>query len=75
MKQKIFSQFIFLNGKLYNIKTSKLFNLKDLLSFFSFNPNLIVLEYNGKICSPKNWSLIKLKFKDKIETITIVGGG
>lgn len=75
MKQKIFSQLVLLNGKLYNIKTYKLFNLKDLLSFFSFNPNLIVLEYNGKICSSKNWSLIKLKFKDKIETITIVGGG
>jgi sulfur carrier protein len=75
MKQKVFSQSVLLNGKLYTLKTYKLFNLDDLLSFFCFNPNLIVIEYNGKISSFKNWSLIKLKFKDKIETITIVGGG
>lgn len=75
MKQKVFSQSVLLNGKLYTLKTYKLFNLDDLLSFFCFNPNLIVIEYNGKISSFKNWSLVKLKFKDKIETITIVGGG
>lgn len=75
MKQKVFSQFILFNGQVYRIKTYKLFNIKNLLGFFYFNPNLIVLEYNGKVSNLKNWSLIKLKDKDKVETITIVGGG
>lgn len=75
MKQKVFSQFILFNGQVYHIKTYKLFNIKNLLSFFYFNPNLIVLEYNGKVSNLKNWPLIKLKDKDKVETITIVGGG
>ena len=35
----------------------------------------MVMEYNGKIIPPQNWSSITLKNFDKIELLTIVGGG
>jgi thiamine biosynthesis protein ThiS len=75
MKQKVFSLPIFLNGELYNLYTYKLFNLKELLSYFSYKQNLVIVEYNGKISSTKYWTLTKLTSLDKLETITIVGGG
>ena len=75
MKQKIFSQFILLHGEVYKLQTYQLFNLKNLLFYFCYNQNLVVLEYNAKIFPSKNWSIKKLKDSDKIETITIVGGG
>lgn len=75
MKQKIFSQPIFLNGEFYNLYTYKLFSLKNLLFYFSYKQNLVILEYNGKILSTRHWSLTKLNSFDKLETITIVGGG
>jgi thiamine biosynthesis protein ThiS len=75
MKQKIFLQDIFLNGEFYHLQSYQLLNLKNLLFYFSYKQNLIVLEYKGKILNKSHWSLIKLHSLDKLETITIVGGG
>jgi len=75
MKQNLFSQLIFFNGKLYKIRTYKLFTLTNLLTFFNLQKDSIVLEHNGKVLRTQDWSYQKLKAKDKIETITIVGGG
>jgi thiamine biosynthesis protein ThiS len=75
MKQKVFSQPIVLNGELYHLYTYKLWSLKDLLFYFSYKQNLVILEYNGKISSTRHWPLTKLNSLDKLETITIVGGG
>ena len=75
MKTKVFFISFFFNGELYNLQTYKLFNLKDLIRFFNYKENLVVLEYNGKILNPKNWLKIKLKNHDKLEILTIVGGG
>ena len=75
MKQNLFSQLILFNGKLYKLKTYKLFTLTNLLTFFNLQKDSIVLEHNGKVLSNEDWAFYKLKIKDKIETITIVGGG
>jgi len=75
MKQNLFSQLILFNGKLYNLKTYKLFTLTNLLTFFNLQKDSIVLEHNGKVLRTQDWAVYKLKTKDKIETITIVGGG
>lgn len=75
MKIKIFSIDFFFNGQPYTLKTYKLLTLQDLVKVFDYKKNIIVIEYNGKISHPKNWSFIKLKNMDKIEIITIVGGG
>jgi sulfur carrier protein len=45
----------------------------ELIQYFNYNTSLLVLEYN-LICN-KNWSNTFIKTNDKIEIVTIVGGG
>ena len=63
----------YLNGQKYSIKQS--ISLFDLVNYFNFNDSLLVLEYNNLICNKKNWKEIFIKDQDKIEIVTIVGGG
>lgn len=63
----------FLNGEEYCIHKS--INLYDLINYFSYNSSLLIIEYNNFICSKKEWNRIFIKNHDKIEIVTIVGGG
>ena len=65
--------FFTLNGHKY-FTTSKL-TLLDLIEYFNYNSSLLVLEYNNFICNKNNWNSIFIKNNDKIEIVTIVGGG
>ena len=49
--------------------------LFDLVTYFNYNKSLLVLEYNHLICNKKNWKQSFIKTGDKIEIVTIVGGG
>ena len=62
-----------LNGQQYY--TYKNINLFDLVNYFSYNDALLVLEYNNLICNKKKWKNICIQNQDKIEIVTIVGGG
>lgn len=62
-----------LNGQTY-ITDSK-FTLLELIEYFNYNSSLLVLEYNSLICKKKNWNKITIQNNDKIEIVTIVGGG
>lgn len=62
-----------LNGKFYC--TNDVINLSDLLLYFNYNESLLVLEYNSSICSKKLWNTVFIENNDKIEIVTIVGGG
>lgn len=62
-----------LNGEIYFTKQE--INLFDLLVYFNYNNTLLVLEYNKTICNKTNWNSIFLQDQDKIEVVTIVGGG
>lgn len=63
----------FVNGQEYY--TTNTINLCDLLNYFNYNSSLLVLEYNNFICNRKNWEKILISNNDKIEIVTIVGGG
>nr|YP_010134013.1 thiamine biosynthesis protein S [Tryblionella apiculata]QWM93502.1 thiamine biosynthesis protein S [Tryblionella apiculata] len=63
----------FLNGQSYYIK--KTVTLFDIIIYFNYNDSLLVLEYNNLICNKKNWKNISITNQDKIEIVTIVGGG
>lgn len=63
----------FLNGHEYY--TEDEFTIFELINYFNCNTSLLVLEYNNLICDKKNWGKIKLKNNDRIELVTIVGGG
>lgn len=62
-----------LNGQEY--WTSDRLTLLQILNYFDFNSSLVVLEYNNFICNKRNWNKILIKNNDKIEIVTIVGGG
>ena len=63
----------FLNGEIYRI--NQVINLLDLITYFNYNNQLLVLEYNNLICERKHWNTIFIHHNDKIEIVTIVGGG
>ena len=63
----------FLNVEKYHIEDT--ITLLDLINYFDYNTSLLVLEYNNFICPKKNWHNVFLQNEDKIELVTIVGGG
>ena len=65
-------QFI-LNGEMY--RTDDNLTLFDVLTYFNYNDSLLVLECNNFICEKNKWKTTFLKHSDKIEIVSIVGGG
>ena len=63
----------FLNGERYS--TNQIISLFDLISYFNYNDYLLVLEHNNLICNKKKWKETFIQDLDKIEIVTIVGGG
>lgn len=62
-----------LNGQKYF--TEHDLTIFELINYFNYNTSLLVLEYNNLICTKKNWDKIRIKNNDRIEIVTIVGGG
>nr|QYB18972.1 thiamine biosynthesis protein S [Climaconeis cf. scalaris]QYB19181.1 thiamine biosynthesis protein S [Climaconeis cf. scalaris] len=63
----------FLNGKEYS--TNYNLTILELLEYFNYDNGLIVLEYNNLIYRKNKWKNIFINNEDKIEILTIVGGG
>ena len=63
----------FLNGEKYC--TINDITLLDLIDYFNYNSSLLVLEHNNFICNKEYWDKTYITDRDKIEIITIVGGG
>nr|YP_009295589.1 thiamine biosynthesis protein S [Mastocarpus papillatus]AOL58073.1 thiamine biosynthesis protein S [Mastocarpus papillatus] len=64
---------IFVNGEALNCSYNM--SLQDLLLYLGFDINIIVVEYNKEIVTNYKFPNIVLKDQDKLEVITIVGGG
>lgn len=63
----------FFNGQEYYTEYS--ITILQLLNYFSYKSNLFVVEHNNFICNKNEWELILINKNDRIEIITIVGGG
>lgn len=63
----------FLNGE--EFFSDKVINLSNIIEYFNYNSSLLVLEYNHFISPKESWKTIFIHDKDKIEIVTIVGGG
>ena len=50
-------------------------NLPNLLLQLGYNTRLVAVEYNGEILHRQYWENTKIKSNDKLEIVTIVGGG
>ncbi len=49
--------------------------LTDVLEQLGFNPRLVAVEYNGEILHRQFWSATQIHQGDRLEVVTIVGGG
>lgn len=66
-------KYFLLNGQKYCTKHD--LTLLELTTYFNYNTSLFVLEYNQLVWNQKNWSTTFVQNNDKIEIISIVGGG
>jgi thiamine biosynthesis protein ThiS len=63
----------FVNGHKFSTEVD--ITLSDLIYYFNYTKSLFVLEYNNSICDKIQWNKIVITDHDKIEIVTIVGGG
>jgi sulfur carrier protein len=61
------------NGSL--CQCPKSLNLVETLRFLQMNPRLVAVEYNGEILHRQLWQETVLQEGDRLEIVTIVGGG
>lgn len=61
------------NGELFTCADQT--PLLDALATLNFNPRLIAIEYNGEILHRQFWETQVLGAGDRLEIVTIVGGG
>jgi len=47
----------------------------ELLNQLNYNPRLVAVEYNGEILHRQHWSETVVEEGDRLEIVTIVGGG
>nr|YP_011007514.1 hypothetical protein V2496_pgp005 [Sporochnus bolleanus]WAM64943.1 hypothetical protein [Sporochnus bolleanus] len=75
MKIKSFFISLYLNGYKYKLFMNQPSQIVDLLAFFNHQKELIIIEHNGKIHNSLKSKFQYIQQEDKIEIITIVGGG
>jgi sulfur carrier protein len=49
--------------------------LPDFLTALGLNPQLVAVEYNGEILQRQLWAATAIQDGDRLEIVTIVGGG
>jgi sulfur carrier protein len=47
----------------------------ELLEYLELNPRLVAVEYNGEILHRQLWENTIIQNSDRLEIVTIVGGG
>lgn len=62
-----------INGEPFNCMNNM--SLSFLLEYLDFNISISIIEYNSNILSKDQIQYIQLKDQDKLEVVTIVGGG
>lgn len=62
-----------LNGQPFNCLPR--LSLKDILSYLDFELDSVIIEYNSEIIQNSSLDDIQLASGDKVEVLTIVGGG
>ncbi|UBF25810.1 sulfur carrier protein ThiS [Kovacikia minuta CCNUW1] len=50
-------------------------SLPEFLETLGMNPRMVAVEYNGEILHRQFWEKTELKAGDRLEIVTIVGGG
>ncbi len=64
---------IFINGQAFNYNNGM--SLQEILLYLNFNLSNIIVEHNKEVITSNDFNKLFLSNFDKIEVITIVGGG
>ncbi|NER79789.1 MAG: thiamine biosynthesis protein ThiS [Leptolyngbya sp. SIO1D8] len=64
---------LYVNGEAKNCSPQT--RLPDYLLQLGLNPRLLAVEYNGEILHRQFWDSTYLQTGDRLEIVTIVGGG
>lgn len=64
---------VMINGEPFNCLQSM--SLYDLLIYLDFDIDRVIVEYNNKVITNSLFHNISMNNHDKLEVITIVGGG
>lgn len=62
-----------LNGQSYYIKQN--LTLLDIVTYFNYSSSLLVLELNHLVYNKDKWHQTFINNHDKLEIVSIVGGG
>ena len=67
---------ILVNGEQTNLELNQESNsLSKTLEFMGYKSNKVIVELNNLIINSKKWDQVRIKDGDKLEIISIVGGG
>ena len=61
------------NGESFSCKANS--SLPEILEQMGLNPRLVAVEYNGEILHRQYWQNTAMQEGDRLEIVTIVGGG
>ena len=67
---------ILVNGEQTNLELNQESNsLSKTLELMGYESNKVIVELNNLIVNSKKWDQVRIKDGDKLEIISIVGGG
>ena len=67
---------IIVNGEQTNLELNQESNsLSKTLELMGYESNKVIVELNNLIVNSKKWDQVRIKDGDKLEIISIVGGG
>ena len=66
---------ISINGVERLIQTNKSISLNEAMKLLGYSPNTVVVELNKLIINSEDWKYKYIKNGDKLEIVSIVGGG
>ena len=64
---------VWVNGELKTAPSE--LTMMQFLTHLGTNPRLVAVEYNGEILHRQRWISTKINGGDRLEIVTIVGGG
>ncbi|XFA72891.1 sulfur carrier protein ThiS [Thermosynechococcaceae cyanobacterium Okahandja] len=64
---------IYVNGTPHSLERS--LAIPELCQVLGINPRLVAIEYNGEILHRQFWPTTQVSAGDRLEIVTIVGGG
>ena len=64
---------VFINGESKSVPDS--LTMTALLQHLQLNPRLVAVEYNGDILHRQHWEDTAISEGDRLEIVTMVGGG